>query len=191
MSAGRRGHLIQMVRSALRRKILLTVAPLSILAAADPCGPSHPAGQPYDWDLSAAGVCYSISGGKIKVRGIIQNVGTKMVDFGVTKPMGPNNAPPKASYAVGGDVQGAPHGDIHGITLTGGGLDLKPGEKYATTQGLELPFHTDNKYANFEFVVTLEGDQNQSNNRRIEFKPGNVTGADLEKMQDQYKCPSP
>lgn len=190
MSAGQQRHLMQMVSRALRRKILLPMAPLSILAAANPCGPSRPSGQPYDWDLSAAGICYSISGDQLKVKGLIQNVGIKMIDFGITKPVGPNNAPPKASYAVGGDVQGAPHGEIQD-TLTGGGLDLKPGEKRATSQGLELPFHTDNKYANFEFVVTLEGDQNPGNNRYMAFKPGNVTGADLEKMQDQYKCPSP
>jgi hypothetical protein len=143
-----------------------------------------------DWDLSVPGVCYSINPAmtEISVRGVIQNVGKQTIDFGVNPNIpGPNNAPPKGSYTLGADVGGIPHNEQQ-VVLTKGGLLLKPGEKSATSQGVQLPFDPNWLYANFEFFLELEGVDNTAHNRYKLFQCA-VTGAELVNQQEQYKCP--
>lgn len=143
------------------------------------------------FDLAMSRVCYFVNTdtGEVVVRGVIKNVGQKTVDFGVThKVPGPFNKDPQGTYAIGANVQGGGHYEIH-QTLTDSGLSVNPGEETLTFTSLKLPFHPNNVYSAIGAVVTLNGDSNPANNEHVAFSPGNVTGAQLESMQKNYACP--
>jgi len=161
---------------------------LIMLAACETAGAEKLCPPNCETDL-AINVCYEISGNKVLVQAVIENVGTKTFDQG-------------GSYKVEAICYGTTHSTLI-INFPASPWTLKPGEMFFTEK-VEPPFYNpiyytsdeDKKnlaavyYAEFNATVTGNGDQNPSNDVS-EIFTNHVNVFKLIEERKNYACPSP